>query len=221
MCGSKQGISKMRNSKYGNVTEFITVIVPLLTVVSNSLWPHELHHTRLSCPSLSPGVCPNLCPLSQRCHPIISSSVTPFSSCTERFPASGSFPMSWLFTSDGQSIGALSSALVFPVNIQGWFPLWLTGLISLMSKGLSRVFSNTSLKASISWCSAFPMVRLSHLYMTTGKTIALTMWTLVGKVMSLLFNTLSRFLIAFLLGSKCLLMSRLLSLSAVILEPRK
>ena len=117
MCGSKQGISKMRNSKYGNVTEFITVIVPLLTVVSNSLWPHELHHTRLSCPSLSPGVCSNSCPLSWWCYPTISSSVAPFSSCPQPFPASGSFPMSWLFTSDGQSNGAWASASVLPTDI--------------------------------------------------------------------------------------------------------
>ena len=166
MCGSKQGISKMRNSKYGNVTEFITVIVPLLTVVSNSLWPHELHHTRLSCPSLSPGVCPNLCPLSQRCHPIISSSVTHFSSCTERFPASGSFPMSWLFTLGGQCIGA--SASVFPMNIHGWCPLGLIALISLLSKGLLR----TSL------ASRFKSINSLALSLLYGPTLKIRTWLL-------------------------------------------
>ena len=108
----------------------------------NSLWPHGLQHTRLPCPSLSPGVCSNSCPLSQWCNPTISSSIAPFSSCPQSFPVSGSFPMSWLFTSGGQSFGA--SASVLPMNIQGWFPLGLTGLISLQSKGLSGVLSSTT-----------------------------------------------------------------------------
>ena len=104
--------------------------------------------------------------------------------------------MSQFFTSGGQSIGASASAL--PMNIQDWFPLGWTGLISLQSKGLSRVFSNTTVfRASILWHSAFHMVQLAHLYMTTGKTIALTIQNFVGKVMSLLFNMLSRFVIAF------------------------
>ena len=105
--------------------------------------PHELQHIRLSCPLLSPWVCSNLCPLSQWCHPTISSSVTPFSCCPQSFPASGSFPVSHLFPSGGQSPGASASAWIPPVNIQGWFPLGLTGLSSLLSKGLSRVFSST------------------------------------------------------------------------------
>ena len=105
--------------------------------MSDSLLYHELQDARLLCPSLSPEVCSNLCPSSRWCHPAISSSVTPFSSCPQSFPASGSFPMSRLFTSGGQSIGA--SASVLPMNIQGWFPLRLTGLISLLSKGLSSV----------------------------------------------------------------------------------
>ena len=100
-----------------------------------------LQHTRFPCPSPSPGVCSNSCPLSQWCHPTISSSVAPFSSCPQSFPASGSFPVSRLFASGGQSIGA--SASVLPRNIQGWFPLGLTGWISLQTKGLSRVFSST------------------------------------------------------------------------------
>ena len=109
---------------------------------SNSLWPHGLQHTRLPCPSPSPGVCSDSCPLSQWCHPITSSSVTPFSSCPQSFPASGPFPMSQLFTSGGHSTGVSALALVLPLNIQGWFSLGLTGLIFLLSKGLSRVFSS-------------------------------------------------------------------------------
>ena len=97
------------------------------------------YHSRLPCPSLSPGLCSKSCPLSQWCHPAISFSVAPFSPHPQSFPASGSFPRSRLFASGGQSIGASSSALVLPTNVQGWFPLGLTGLISLLSKGLSRV----------------------------------------------------------------------------------
>ena len=110
--------------------------------VSNSLWSHGLQHARLLCPSLSPGVCSNSCSLSQWCYPTISSSVTHFSSCRQSSPASGSFLMHWLFASGGQSVGA--SPLVLPMNIQSWFPLGLTGRISLQSKGLSRVFSSTT-----------------------------------------------------------------------------
>ena len=106
--------------------------------MSSSSWPRGLQHTRLPCPSPSPGAYPNSCPLSQWCNPTISSFVSSFSSCPQSFPASGSFPMSQLFTS-GQSIGASASASVIPINIQGWFPLGLTGLISLQSKALSRV----------------------------------------------------------------------------------
>ena len=113
------------------------------SVMSDSLQPHGLQHARLPCPSLSPRVCSNSCPLSRWCHPAISSSVVPFSSCPQSLPASGSFQMSHLFTWGGQSIGVSASASVLPVNIQGWFPLGWTGWISLQSKGLSRVFSNT------------------------------------------------------------------------------
>ena len=123
------------------------------------------------------------------------------------------------FASGGQSTGGSASAPVLPMNIQDWFPL---GFTPLQSRGLSRVFYNTtSSKASVLWHSAFFMVQLSHPYMTTGKTIALTRQTYVGKVMSLLFNMLSRFVIAFLPRSKYLLMSWLQSPSAVILEPKK
>ena len=111
------------------------------SVMSNSLQPHELQHARLLCLSPSPGVCTNSCPLSQWYHPTISSPVIPFSSCLQSFPASGSFLISRLFTSGGQNIGA--SALVFLVKVQDWFPLGLT-FISLLSKELSRVFSNTT-----------------------------------------------------------------------------
>ena len=121
--------------------------------------------------------------------------------------ASGSFPVNWLFSSGGQSSGALASASVLPMNIQGWFPLGLTGMISLFSKGLSRVFSSTMVWKDQFFLTAFFMVQLSHLYLTTGKTITLTKQTFVCKVMSLLFNTLSKFVIAFLPKSKHLLIS--------------
>ena len=116
------------------------------SVVSDSLWPHGLWHTRLPCASPTPGVYLNSCPLSQWCHPTISSSVVPFSSHLQSFPASGSFHMSQLSASGGQSIGVSASASVLPMNIQDWFPLWWTGWISSQSRGLSRVFSNTTVQ---------------------------------------------------------------------------
>ena len=112
--------------------------------MSDSLWPHVLQHTRLSCSSLSSAICSNSCSLSWWCHPTISSSVVPFSFYLQSFPAWGSFPMSWLFAWGGQSIGASASASVLPMNIQNWFPLVLIGLISLLSKRLSKVFSITT-----------------------------------------------------------------------------
>ena len=115
------------------------VVVQPLSRSANSLWPHGLQHARFPCPSLSPGVCSNSCPLSRWRHPIISSSVVPLSSCLRSVPESGSFPMSQLFKSNGQSIGASALASVLPMNIQGWYPLGLTGFISLLSKRLSRV----------------------------------------------------------------------------------
>ena len=120
-----------------------TISVQFSCSVVSTLWPHGLQHTRLPCPSPTPRVYSNSCPLPQWCHPTISSSVVPFFSCLQSFPATGSIPMSWFFISGGQSVGALASALVLPVNIQDWFPLGLTGWISLQSKGLSRVFCNT------------------------------------------------------------------------------
>ena len=117
-----------------------------LSVVSNSLRPHGLQHARLPCPSPTPSVSSNLCPSSRWCHPTISSSVFPFSSCLQSFPASGSFLMSQFFASGGQSIVISASALVLPMNIQDWFPLEWTGWIFLQSKGLSSVFSNTTVQ---------------------------------------------------------------------------
>ena len=114
------------------------------SVMSDSLWCYGLQYTRLPCPSPTPGAYSNSCPSCQWCHPTISSSVIPFSSCLPSFPASGSFQMSQFFTSGGQSIGAPASVL--PMNIKDWFPLGLTGCISLQSKGLSRVFSNTTVQ---------------------------------------------------------------------------
>ena len=114
--------------------------------VSDSLWPHEPGHTRPPCPSPTPGVYPNACPLSQWCHPTISSSVVPFSNCPQSFPASGSFQMSQLFTSGAQNIGVSASTSVLPMNSQDWTPLGWTGWISLQSRGLSRVCSNTTVQ---------------------------------------------------------------------------
>ena len=114
--------------------------------MSDSLQPQGLQHTRLPCPPLCPRVCSISCPLSQWCYLIISSSATPISFCLQSFPVSGSFPMSQLFPSGGQSTGASASASVPPVNIQGWFPFGLTGLISLQFKGLSRVLSSTTIQ---------------------------------------------------------------------------
>ena len=174
--------------------------------MSNSLQPNELQHTRLYCSSQSPQACSNSYRLSRWCHPNISSSVIPFSSCLLFFPASGSFPMSKLDASGSRSIGA--SASVLPINIQCWFPLELTGWISLLSKGLSRVFSNGMFQKHQSFrahtreasCATVHEVaksqtqlsdllygQLSYPYMTTEKTLALTMQTFVGKVMSLFF----------------------------------
>ena len=162
-------------------------------------------------------------PSSQWCHPVISSSVVPFSSCPQSLPASESFPMSQIFTWGGESTRVSASASVFPMNIQNWFLLGLTGLISLLSKELSRAkwlsFEDHSTKESILRHSAFLIVQLAHPYTTTGKTIALIRQTFVSKVMSLFFNMLSMLVIAFLPRSKCLLISCLQSPFAVILEP--
>ena len=170
-------------------------------VLSYSMRPHRLQHARPPCPSPPPRVCWSSCPLNRWCHPTISSFVTPFSFFLQCLPASGSFPMNRLFASSGQRFGA--SASVLPINILDWFPLGLT-YVSLQGT-LKSLLQHHSSKISILQHSAFFMVQLSQPYMTTGKTLALTIWTFVGRATSLLFNTLSRFVIAFLPRSKHLL----------------
>ena len=166
-----------------------------------SLRPHELQHTKPPCPSPTPGIHSNSCPLSRWCHSAISSSVVPFSSCPQSLPASESFPMSQRFAWGGQSIGVSALASVLPMNTQDRSPLGWTGWISLQSKGLKSLLQHHSLKASILRHSAFFTVQLSHPYMATGKTIAFTRRTFVGKVMSLLFNMLSRLIVVFFQGT--------------------
>ena len=147
------------------------------------------------------------------CHPVLLLSI---------FPSIRVFSNEFrLFTSCNQSTGISASASVLTMTIQDWFPLWWTGWISLQSKGLKSLLQHHSSKVSVLWCSAFFIVQLSHPYITTGKTIALTRWTFVGKVMFLFLNILSSLIIAFLPRSKCLLISWLQSPSAAILEPKK
>ena len=192
------------------------------SVMSNYFWPQELQHSRPPCPSPTPRVYPNSYPLSQWCHPTITSSVFPFYSCPQSFPASGSFPMSQLFPSGGQSIGVSTSTSVPPMNTQDWSSFRMDWLDLLAVQGtLKSVLQHHSSKASIFLCSAFFTVQHSHPYMTTGKTIALIRWNFVDKEISLLFNMLSRLVITFLPRSKHLLISWLQSPSTVILEPRK
>ena len=160
--------------------------------MSHSLKPHESWHTRPPCPSSTPGAYSNSCPLSQWCHPTISSSVVPFSSCPQSFPASGALQMSLFFASHFSFNSSLSneySGLVsFRIDWLDLFPVQET---------LQILLQHHSSKASILQCSAFFIVQLSHPYMTTGKTIALTRQTFVGKVISLLYNMLSRLVITF------------------------
>ena len=189
-----------------------------VTQSSPTLWPKGLQHARLPCSSPTSGVCSESCPLSHWCHPTISFPVVPFSSCLQYFPASGSFQMSQFFASGGQSFSFNISpsneysGLIFRMD---WFDL-------LAVQGtLKSLLHYHSTKASIFQCSAFFIVQHSHPSMTTGKIIALTRWTIVGKVMSLVFNMVSRLVLAFLPSSKCLLISRLQSPSTVILEPQE
>ena len=133
------------------------------SVVSNSVWPHEPQHARLPCPSPTPGVYPNSCPLSRWCYPTISSSVIPFSSRLQSFLASGSFQMSQFFTSGGQNIGVSVSTSVLPMNSQDWPPLGWTGWISLQSKGLSRVFSNTTVQKHQYFSTQLSLWSCSHM----------------------------------------------------------
>ena len=172
------------------------------SVMADSLRPHEPQHARPPCPSSTPGVHPNPCPLSLWCHPTISSSVVPFSSCLQSFPASRSFSMSQFFASGGQSISF--SCSISPSNeYSGLISFRIDWFDLLVVQGtLKSLLQHHSSKASI-----FFRVQLSHPYMTTGKTIALTRRTFVSQVMSLLFNMLCRFIIAFLPRSKHLLIS--------------
>ena len=172
---------------------FINKLLFSHSVMIDSFRIHVSQRARIPCPSPSPRVCWNSCPLILWCCPTISCSLPAFSSCLQSFPASGSFPMSQFFTSGGQSIGASASGSVLSVNIQGWFTSGLTGVISLQLKGHSRVLSTALFKSINSLVSAFFMVELSHPYMATGKNIALTIQTFVDKVMSLIFNMLSRY----------------------------
>ena len=158
------------------------------SVMSDSLQSHGLQHSRLPWPSPTPRACSNWCPSSWWYHPTITSSVFPFSSCLQSSPKSGSFPVSQFFRSGGQNIGVSTSASVLQLIFRTDF-LW-DGLVDLLA--VQGTLQHHSSKASILRCSAFFTVQLSHPYMTTGKTIALTRRTFVGRVMSLLFNMLSR-----------------------------
>ena len=203
-----RGLQSMGLQKLDTTTTTTISSVQSLSHVQHFV-THELQLDRPPCPSPTPGVHSNSRPSSQWCHPDISSSVVPFSPCTQSLPASGSFPMRQLFASGSQSIGVSASTSVLPINPQDWSSLRWTGWISLQSKGLQSHLQHHSSKASILRCSAFFTVQLSHPYMTTGKSIALTRQTFVGKVMSVLLNMLSRLVIAFLPRSKHLLISLL------------
>ena len=188
-------------------------------VMSDSLQPHGLQYARLLCPPPTAGVYSNSCPLGdaiQPSHPLLSPSPPTFNLSQHQ----GLFQ--WVSSSNqvAKVSGVSASGSVLPMNIQDWFPLEWTGWIQVQGT-LKSLLQHHSSKASILLCSAFFIVQLSHLYMTTEKTIALTRQTFAGKVMSLLFNMLSRLVITFLPRSKCLLISWLKSPSAVILEPEK
>ena len=191
------------------------------SVMSNYLRPHGQQHSRHPCPSPFPRACSISCPLSRLCHPTISSSIAPFFSYLQSFPVSGSFLMNQLYASDAQSIGASASASVLPMNIQDWFPLGLTGLISLLFKGLSRVSPTTVVQNPQFFVTQPSLCLTLTPYMTTEKSHSFDYMDPCLKVINLLYNRLSRFVIAFLPRSKCLLISWLQSPSAVILEPKK
>ena len=190
--------------------------------MSESLRPHGLQHIKPPCPSPSLKVCPSSCPLHQWRQPVTSSSAGLFSFCPQSSPASGTLPMSQLFASDDQNTGVSALASVFPTSIQTWFPLRLTGLMSLLSKLLSGVFSSTAVRRH-RFFGILPSLESSFHNCTWPLVpIALTIWTFVGRVTSLLTNnTLLRFVIAFLPRSNHLLISWLQSPSTVILEPKK
>ena len=186
------------------------------------LWPHELQHTRLLSPSPTPGACSNSCPSSRWSHPTISSSVVSFSSCLQSFPAPGSFQMSQFFTTGGQSIGSFNVSVSPSSEYSGLISLRIDWFDLLAVQGsLKSLLQHHSSEASVLWCWVFFMVQLSHPYLITEKTIGLTRRTFVAKVISLLFNMLSRFVIAFLPRSKHLLILWLQLPSTLILEPRQ
>ena len=190
----------------------ITVVV-LSRVVSDSWWRYGLQHARLPCPSPSPRVCSNSYPLSQWCHPTILFSVAPFS-CLQSVPALRSFPMSWLFTSGGQSTGASASASILPMSIQGWFPLWFTSLISVLYKGLSRsspVPQFESINSLVLSLPYGPSLTLVHDYWKNHSFDNKDLCWFVT-----VYDKLSRFIIAFLPRNRSLLISWLQSLSTVI-----
>ena len=191
------------------------------SVVSDSLRPHELQHARPPCPSPIPGVHSNSCPSSRWCHPAISSSVVPFSSCPQSLPASESFPKSQLCMR-WPKYWSFNFSVIPSNEHPGLISFRMDWLDLLAVQGTFKsLLQHHSSKASILQHSAFFTVQLSHPYVTAGKTIALTRWTFVGKVMCLLFNMLSRLVITFLPRSKRLLISWLQSPSAVVLEPPK
>ena len=188
--------------------------------MADSLRPHRLQHTRLPCPSLSPRVCSNSCPMSWWCYPTISSSAAPFS-CPYSFPAPGSFPVDWFFASGGQSIGSSTSVSVLKWTFRlisfriDWFDLFA------VQGNLKSLLQHHNSKTLVLQCLSFFIVQLSHPYITIGKTMALTIRIFVGQVISLFFNVLSRFVTAFLPRSKHLVISCLQSSSPEILEPPK
>ena len=207
-------MTQTRLSTHAQAYQFSSV-----TVLSDSLRLHVLKHSRLPCLSQTPGACSNSCPLHQWCHPTVSSSIVPFSSCLQSFPAIGSFHMSQFFVSGGQNIGASVSASVCPMNVQDWFP---SGQLARShSPRDSEVFSKTQFKSMNSSVLSFLYVPILTSIHDHWKTIDLTKQTFVSKVMSLLFNILSRLVTAFLPRSKHLLITWLQSPSAMILEPKK
>ena len=175
--------------------------------MSDALWSHEPQHARPPCPSPTLRVYPNSCPLNPWCHSTISSSVIPFSSCLQSFPASGSFPMSQFFPSGGQSTGVSASKSVLPMNTQNGSPLGRTGWISLQFKGLSRVFSNTTVQKHQFFSAELSSLSKSHIDTWLLEKPYPTRRNFVDKVISLLFNMLSRLIITFLPRTKHLLIS--------------
>ena len=191
------------------------------SVMSVSLQPQGLQHTRLPCPSPTSGACSNSCPLSRWCHPTISFSVVTFSSCLQFFPASESFLMSQFCASGGKTYGVSDSAIVPPMNIQDWFPLGLPGLISAVQGTLRSLLQHHCSNHQF-FGAQLSLSSNSHICTwLLEKPILLTRWTFVGKVMSLVFNTLSSFVIDFLPRVKHPLVSWLQSSSEVTLEPKK